>query len=228
MQDPERGEPSADPAPGDAVPAGPDPGTPESVRGDSDRASCRLSPEPEGSAGPRPQEESPETLRGSPPDPQRVRSPPEQVRPLRAMDGLGSDRTDRHPQVRRLPGGCWQAGCWWARLGARGVEASGGCNLGTRRAWEWLGLSHPQHLPRWELPELLPREGRSCLLCCPSAGVSSCLHPAGAGAGLGLAGALTRQSLPAIHTAPAPAPSPPCRVSSLRQHQWLCKAVART
>ncbi|XP_062485697.1 peripheral-type benzodiazepine receptor-associated protein 1 isoform X11 [Pezoporus occidentalis] len=98
MQDPELGEPSADPAPGDAVPAGPDPGTSESVRGDSDRASCRLSPEPEGPAEPRPQEESPETLRSPPPDPQRVRSPPELVRPLRAMDGLGGDRTDRHPQ----------------------------------------------------------------------------------------------------------------------------------
>ncbi|XP_057265927.1 peripheral-type benzodiazepine receptor-associated protein 1 isoform X10 [Pezoporus wallicus] len=98
MQDPELGEPSADPAPGDAVPAGPDPGTSESVRGDSDRASCRLSPEPEGPAEPRPQKESPETLRSPPPDPQRVRSPPELVRPLRAMDGLGGDRTDRHPQ----------------------------------------------------------------------------------------------------------------------------------
>ncbi|XP_065551165.1 peripheral-type benzodiazepine receptor-associated protein 1 isoform X11 [Lathamus discolor] len=98
MQDPERGEPSADPAPGNAVPAGPDPGTRESVRGDSERASCRLSPEPEGPAEPRPQEASPGTLRGPPPDPQRVRSAPELVRPLRAMDGLGGDRTDRHPQ----------------------------------------------------------------------------------------------------------------------------------
>ncbi|XP_061231716.1 peripheral-type benzodiazepine receptor-associated protein 1 isoform X6 [Neopsephotus bourkii] len=98
MQDPERREPSADPAPGDAVPAGPDPGTRESVRGDSDRASCRLSPELEGPGDPRPQEESPETLCGPPPDPQRVRSPAELVRPLRTMDGLGGDRTDRHPQ----------------------------------------------------------------------------------------------------------------------------------
>ncbi|KAM9525398.1 peripheral-type benzodiazepine receptor-associated protein 1 isoform 12-T12 [Guaruba guarouba] len=98
MQNPERGEPSADPAPGDAVPAGPDQGTRESVRGDSDRASCRLSPEPEGLADPQPQEESPGTLRGPPPDPQRFHSAPELVRPLRAMDGLGGDRTDRHPQ----------------------------------------------------------------------------------------------------------------------------------
>uniref|UniRef100_A0A672UIX5 RIMS-binding protein 2 n=1 Tax=Strigops habroptila TaxID=2489341 RepID=A0A672UIX5_STRHB len=98
MQDPERGEPSADPAPGDAVPASPDPGTSESVRGDSDRASCRLFPGPEGPADPRPQEESPGTLRGPSQDPQRVRAAPELVRPLRAMDGLGGDRTDRHPQ----------------------------------------------------------------------------------------------------------------------------------
>lgn len=134
MQEPERGVPSAHPpqraagqsgAPvaGHAVPATsacPDLDTREGVGGDGDRVSCQLSPGPEGTAAPQSQEGSPGTLRGPPPDPQRVRSAPELVRPLRAMDGLGRDRTDRPPQVRRLPGCvCWQAGAFL------GGEASG-------------------------------------------------------------------------------------------------------
>ncbi|XP_076211114.1 peripheral-type benzodiazepine receptor-associated protein 1 isoform X4 [Aptenodytes patagonicus] len=112
MQEPERGVPGADPpqpaagqsgapAAGDAVPtasACPDLDTGKGVGGDSDRASCQLSPGPEGAGAPQPQEESPGTLRGPPPDPQWVRSTPELVRPLRAMDGLGRDWTDRPPQ----------------------------------------------------------------------------------------------------------------------------------
>ncbi|XP_075627815.1 peripheral-type benzodiazepine receptor-associated protein 1 isoform X9 [Balearica regulorum gibbericeps] len=107
MQDPERGGPGADPpqpaagqsgapAAGDVVPAAsacPDLGTREGLGGDSDRA-----PGPERAGAPQPQEETPGTLRGPPPDPQRVRSAPELVRPLRAMDGFGRDRTDRPPQ----------------------------------------------------------------------------------------------------------------------------------
>ncbi|KAM6239446.1 peripheral-type benzodiazepine receptor-associated protein 1 isoform 7-T7 [Spheniscus humboldti] len=112
MQEPERGVPGADPpqpaagqsgapAAGDAVPAAsacPDLDTGKGVGGDSDKASCQLSPGPEEAGAPQPQEESPRTLRGPPPDPQWVRSAPELVRPLRAMDGLGRDRTDRPPQ----------------------------------------------------------------------------------------------------------------------------------
>ncbi|XP_054703292.1 peripheral-type benzodiazepine receptor-associated protein 1 isoform X10 [Grus americana] len=107
MQDPERGVPGADPpqpaagqsgapAAGDAVPAAsacPDLGTRKGLGGDSDRA-----PGPERAGAPQPQEETAGTLRGPPPDPQRVRSAPELVRPLRAMDGFGRDRTDRPPQ----------------------------------------------------------------------------------------------------------------------------------
>lgn len=135
---------SGAPAAGDAVPAAsacPDLDTGKGVGGDSDKASCQLSPGPEGAGAPQPQEESPRTLRGPPPDPQRVRSAPELVRPLRAMDGLGRDWTDRPPQVRQLPGCvCWQAVCGGARFGGRGVGASGGCYLGTRRAWEIAAL----------------------------------------------------------------------------------------
>ncbi|XP_063197869.1 peripheral-type benzodiazepine receptor-associated protein 1 isoform X3 [Chroicocephalus ridibundus] len=112
MQEPERGVPSADPpqraagqsgapAARGAVPAAsacPDLDTREGVGGEGDRASCQLSPGPEGAGAPQDQEESPGILRGPPPDPQRVRSAPELVRPLRAMDGLGRDRTDRPPQ----------------------------------------------------------------------------------------------------------------------------------
>ncbi|XP_074969213.1 peripheral-type benzodiazepine receptor-associated protein 1 isoform X10 [Phalacrocorax aristotelis] len=112
MQEPERGVPGADPpqpaaglsrapAAGDAAPAAsacPDLDTREGGGGGSARASCQLSPGPEGAGAPQPREESPGTLRGTPLDPQRVRSAPELVRPLRAMDGLGRDRTDRLPQ----------------------------------------------------------------------------------------------------------------------------------
>ncbi|XP_074449549.1 peripheral-type benzodiazepine receptor-associated protein 1 isoform X8 [Larus michahellis] len=112
MQEPERGVPSADPpqraagqsgapAARGAVPAAsacPDLDTREGVGGEGDRASCQLSPGPEGARAPQAQEESPGILRGPPPDPQRVCSAPELVRPLRAMDGLGRDRTDRPPQ----------------------------------------------------------------------------------------------------------------------------------
>ncbi|KAM6372992.1 peripheral-type benzodiazepine receptor-associated protein 1 isoform 3-T3 [Pluvialis apricaria] len=113
MQAPERGVPSADaaqraagqsgaPAAGHVVPAAacpdPDPDTREGVGGDGDGVSCQISPGPEGTGAPQPQEESPGTLRGPPPDPQRVRSSPELLRPLRAMDGLGRDQTDRPPQ----------------------------------------------------------------------------------------------------------------------------------
>ncbi|KAM6048963.1 LOW QUALITY PROTEIN: peripheral-type benzodiazepine receptor-associated protein 1 [Theristicus caerulescens] len=104
MQEPERGVPGAEPAQaaaGDAVPAAsacPAPATRGGAGGDSDRASCQLSPGPGGAGAPQPQEESPGTLCGPPPDPQWVRSAPELVRPLRAMDGLGCDRTDRFPQ----------------------------------------------------------------------------------------------------------------------------------
>ncbi|XP_032859657.2 peripheral-type benzodiazepine receptor-associated protein 1 isoform X9 [Tyto alba] len=106
MQEPERGVPGAAgqsrvPAAGDAVPAAsasPDLGTRKGGGGDGDRASCLLSPGPEGAGAPQPQEESPGTLRGPAPDPQRVHSALELIRPLRAMDGLGCDRTDRPPQ----------------------------------------------------------------------------------------------------------------------------------
>ncbi|XP_069647685.1 peripheral-type benzodiazepine receptor-associated protein 1 isoform X11 [Haliaeetus albicilla] len=112
MQEPERGVSGADPpqpaagqsgapAAGDAVPAAsacPDLDTRTGVGGDSDGASCQPSPRPEGAGAARPQEEPSGTLRGPPADPQRVRSAPELVRPLRAMDGLGRDRTDRPPQ----------------------------------------------------------------------------------------------------------------------------------
>lgn len=132
MQEPEPGVSGADPpqpaagqsgapAAGDAVPAAsacPDLDTRAGVGGDSDGASCQPSPGPEGAGAGRPQEEPSGTLRAPPADPQRVRSAPELVRPLRAMDGLGRDRTDRPPQVRRLPGCvCWQAGCGGARFG---------------------------------------------------------------------------------------------------------------
>ncbi|XP_049659340.1 peripheral-type benzodiazepine receptor-associated protein 1 isoform X9 [Accipiter gentilis] len=112
MQEPEPGVSGADPpqpaagqsgapAAGDAVPAAsacPDLDTRTGVGGDSDGASGQPSPGPEGAGAARPQEEPSGTLRGPPADPQRVRSAPELVRPLRAMDGLGRDRTERPPQ----------------------------------------------------------------------------------------------------------------------------------
>ncbi|XP_075296592.1 peripheral-type benzodiazepine receptor-associated protein 1 isoform X2 [Opisthocomus hoazin] len=88
MQDPQRSD--ANPA------ACPGTDTREGAGGDADGASCQPSPGPERAGGPQPQEESPRTLPGPPPDPQRVRSAPELVRPLRAMDGCS--RTDRPPQ----------------------------------------------------------------------------------------------------------------------------------
>ncbi|XP_074746802.1 peripheral-type benzodiazepine receptor-associated protein 1 isoform X3 [Strix uralensis] len=104
MQEPERGVAGAEPPPtaaGDAVPAAsacPALGTRKGVEGDGDGASCQLSPGPAAAGAPQPQEESAGPLRDPPADPQRVRSPAELVRPLRAMDGLGRDRTDRPPQ----------------------------------------------------------------------------------------------------------------------------------
>ncbi|XP_029883560.1 peripheral-type benzodiazepine receptor-associated protein 1 isoform X12 [Aquila chrysaetos chrysaetos] len=112
MQEPEPGvsgayppQPAAGqsgaPAAGDPVPAAsacPDLDTRKGVGGDSDGASCQPSPGPEGAGAARPQEEPSGTLRGPPADPQRVRSTPELVRPLRAMDGVGRDPTDRPPQ----------------------------------------------------------------------------------------------------------------------------------
>ncbi|XP_074779295.1 peripheral-type benzodiazepine receptor-associated protein 1 isoform X7 [Athene noctua] len=109
MQEPERGVAGAEPpptaagqcgapAPGDAVPAAsacPALGTSKGVEGDGDGASWQLSA---GAGAPQPQEESAGPLGDPPADPQRVRSPAELVRPLRGMDGLGRDWTDRPPQ----------------------------------------------------------------------------------------------------------------------------------
>ncbi|XP_031985451.1 peripheral-type benzodiazepine receptor-associated protein 1 isoform X2 [Corvus moneduloides] len=93
MQEPERGAPSA--APGQsgapAASARPDLDTREGAGGDT--AGCQLSPGSQRDGAPQPQEEPSGTPRVPPPDPQRVHSAPELVRPLRAMD-----RTDRHPQ----------------------------------------------------------------------------------------------------------------------------------
>ncbi|KAM6049337.1 peripheral-type benzodiazepine receptor-associated protein 1 isoform 3-T3 [Chlamydotis macqueenii] len=95
MSQPVTGQ-SAEPAAGDAVPACPHRDTRDGVGGD--RASCQLSPGPEGPGAPQPRAEPRGSLRGPPPDPQRVRSAPALVRPLRAMEGLGRDRTDGTPQ----------------------------------------------------------------------------------------------------------------------------------
>ncbi|XP_048180977.1 peripheral-type benzodiazepine receptor-associated protein 1 isoform X8 [Corvus hawaiiensis] len=93
MQEPERGAPSA--APGQsgapAASARPDLDTREGAGGDT--AGCQLSLGSQRDGAPQPQEEPSGTPRVPPPDPQRVHSAPELVRPLRAMD-----RTDRHPQ----------------------------------------------------------------------------------------------------------------------------------
>ncbi|XP_071621369.1 peripheral-type benzodiazepine receptor-associated protein 1 isoform X2 [Heliangelus exortis] len=103
--EPERGMPGSGkrsaPAPGPAPPAAfacPDLGEPPGGGGEGDRASCQPSPGPERTGAPQPQEQPPGTFCGPPPDPQRVRSAPELVRPLRVMDGLGCSRTDRAPQ----------------------------------------------------------------------------------------------------------------------------------
>ncbi|XP_064533729.1 peripheral-type benzodiazepine receptor-associated protein 1 isoform X11 [Pseudopipra pipra] len=96
MQEPERGVPSAAPAAGDAAPAAPacpDRDTRDGAGGDTDTVGCRLPTGSERDGAPQPQEESPGTPRVPPPDPQRVHSAPELVRPLRAME-----RTDRPPQ----------------------------------------------------------------------------------------------------------------------------------
>ncbi|XP_039241623.1 peripheral-type benzodiazepine receptor-associated protein 1 [Pipra filicauda] len=96
MQEPERGVPSAAPAAGDAAPAAPacpDLDTRDGAGGDTDTVGCRLPTGSERDGAPQPQEESPGTPRVPPPDPQRVHSAPELVRPLRAME-----RTDRPPQ----------------------------------------------------------------------------------------------------------------------------------
>ncbi|XP_064250666.1 peripheral-type benzodiazepine receptor-associated protein 1 isoform X7 [Passer domesticus] len=93
MQEPERGVPSA--APGQSgVPAAsarPDLDTREGAGGDT--AGCQLSPGSEQDGAPQPREESSGTPRVPPPDPQRVHSAPELVRPLRAMD-----RTETPPK----------------------------------------------------------------------------------------------------------------------------------
>ncbi|XP_066058363.1 peripheral-type benzodiazepine receptor-associated protein 1 isoform X9 [Chamaea fasciata] len=93
MQEPERGVPSA--APGQsgapAASARPDLDMREGAGGDT--AGCQLSRGSERDGAPQPREESSGTPRVPPPDPQRVHSAPELVRPLRAMD-----RTDRPPQ----------------------------------------------------------------------------------------------------------------------------------
>ncbi|XP_053851269.1 peripheral-type benzodiazepine receptor-associated protein 1 isoform X8 [Vidua macroura] len=93
MQEPERGVPSA--ATGQSgVPAAsacPDLDTREGAGGDT--AGCQLSPGSEQDGASQPQEESSGSRRVPPPDPQRVHSAPELVRPLRAMD-----RTDRPPK----------------------------------------------------------------------------------------------------------------------------------
>ncbi|XP_027560736.1 peripheral-type benzodiazepine receptor-associated protein 1 isoform X4 [Neopelma chrysocephalum] len=96
MQEPERGVPSAAPAAGDAAPAAPacpDLDTRDGAGGDTDTVGCRLPTGSERDGAPQPREESPGTPRVPPPDPQRVHSAPELVRPLRAME-----RTDRPPQ----------------------------------------------------------------------------------------------------------------------------------
>ncbi|XP_053816914.1 peripheral-type benzodiazepine receptor-associated protein 1 isoform X3 [Vidua chalybeata] len=93
MQEPERGVPSA--ATGQSgVPAASaclDLDTREGAGGDT--AGCQLSPGSEQDGASQPQEESSGSRRVPPPDPQRVHSAPELVRPLRAMD-----RTDRPPK----------------------------------------------------------------------------------------------------------------------------------
>ncbi|KAM9370592.1 peripheral-type benzodiazepine receptor-associated protein 1 [Phaethornis superciliosus] len=103
--EPERGMPGSGkrsaPAPGPAPPAAsacPDLAEPPGRGGDGDRASCQLSPGPERAGEPQPQEQPPGTFCGPPPDPQRVGSAPELLRPLGAMEGLGWSRTDRPPQ----------------------------------------------------------------------------------------------------------------------------------
>ncbi|XP_027752095.1 peripheral-type benzodiazepine receptor-associated protein 1 isoform X6 [Empidonax traillii] len=96
MQEPERGVPSSAPAAGDAAPAAPacpELDTRDGAGGDRDTAGCRLPTGSERDGAPHPQEESAGTPRVPPPDPQRVHSAPELIRPLRAME-----RTDRPPQ----------------------------------------------------------------------------------------------------------------------------------
>ncbi|XP_037231094.1 peripheral-type benzodiazepine receptor-associated protein 1 isoform X8 [Falco rusticolus] len=94
MQEPERGLPSADPA----ASAWPDLGTRNVPGGDGDRASCQLGPGPGEAGAAQPREAAPGPLHRLPPDPQRVRSAPELIRPLRAMDGRGGERADGPPQ----------------------------------------------------------------------------------------------------------------------------------
>ncbi|XP_071673192.1 peripheral-type benzodiazepine receptor-associated protein 1 isoform X6 [Patagioenas fasciata] len=104
MEQTERGVPGAEPAAAghsDTVPAAsacPDTDTREGVGGGGDTTSHQLSTGLEGTGAPQPQEESPGTLRRPPPEPQRVHSVPELIRPLRAIDGLGWNRTDRPHQ----------------------------------------------------------------------------------------------------------------------------------
>ncbi|XP_064893388.1 peripheral-type benzodiazepine receptor-associated protein 1 isoform X12 [Columba livia] len=104
MEQPERGVPGAEPAAAghsDTVPAAsacPDTDTREGVGADGDTTSHQLSTGLEGTGAPQPQEESPGTLRCPPPDPQRVRSVPELIRPLRTIEGLGWNRMDRPHQ----------------------------------------------------------------------------------------------------------------------------------
>ncbi|XP_050181916.1 peripheral-type benzodiazepine receptor-associated protein 1 isoform X8 [Myiozetetes cayanensis] len=96
MQEPERGVPSSAPAAGDAAPAAPacpELDTRDGAGGDRDTAGCRLPTGSERDGAPQPQEESAGTPSVPPPDPQRVHSAPELIRPLRAME-----RTDRPPQ----------------------------------------------------------------------------------------------------------------------------------
>ncbi|XP_072772924.1 peripheral-type benzodiazepine receptor-associated protein 1 isoform X13 [Taeniopygia guttata] len=86
MQEPERGVPGAAAGQSGVPAASARPHLDAREGAGGDTAGCQLSPGSERDGASQPREESPGSPRVPPPDPQRVHSAPELVRPLRAMD----------------------------------------------------------------------------------------------------------------------------------------------
>lgn len=160
--------PSAAPGQSGAPSASARPDTDSREGAGGDTADCQLSLVSERDGAPQPQEESSGTSRVPSPDPQRVHSSPELVRPLRAMD-----QTNRLPQVRR------GSGCVCSFWGAGGgMSPRYETGMGN---WERGAMAEPPTKPSpwgWHLPQPLPRNrAREGSLWCPSAGISSCCCP---------------------------------------------------
>lgn len=136
------------------------------------------------------------------------------------------------PPGKAAPGGVLLAGgvqrcVLW---GEKRLGMSPWYKTGVGSSCTWWCLSHPQNLPHGagscqshcHTPAC---ERRSCCLCCPSMGISSCLSPGRCRSWWGgLTGALTGPALGRAHLVQTQQRlSCPCGISSLQQHQWLCR-----